>query len=173
MLGALSLAQAQSPASAREQGFGLLSGASYSSDFPFELRPGFLYQQGKSQYELSISFNPFFRDLRRSAGGCFGYKYYPNFRPHKFSLYFLGEISYLNLKINSYYPTQKQYLRTHLGYGFEIRAFDELYLSANTSLGLFSYQKNSEIPAEAFQNQDLFEEMDYSLQMQFCIGYRF
>ncbi len=156
----------------KNQGFGVLTGSTYSTEFPFLLSPGVLYYFGSHQLELGLTFNPFNRYYQRSIGSSLSYKYYPNQRSTKFSLYFLTQVGYQQNDIYNYYQTTKQYLHGNAGYGFEVQGYAGLFMGTHLSFGLYSDRMVSELPTDAFHDCGFFTDWDYGVSFQFMLGYR-
>ena len=141
--------------------------------YPIQLVPSITYLRGKGQWELGAGLHPFIHKDQRILSLELNYKYFPNGAGNKFNMYLLTRFSYLNNKLETYYPTTYNYLFLNGGYGFQINAFEGSYIGTNVSLGVFTHQKISENPYPEFASNNLFDEFGLNLAFQFNIGHRF
>ncbi len=152
-------------------GFALNSGMN-GELYPYRIVPSVVYSMKTSQFELGLGFNPFYRDSERLLSSEFNYKYFPNATVNKFNLYFLVNFSYIRRSLESFFPTTYNYLFVNGGYGLEIRQGQNLFWGTNVSYGVFTFNKKSEIPVEAFSSQRIFDEFGSNLAFQLSIRYR-
>jgi hypothetical protein len=141
--------------------------------YPIRLVPSITYFRGKSQWELGAGLHPYIHKNQRILSLEMNYKYFPNGLGNKFNMYLITHFSYVNNKLETYYPTTYNYLFLNGGYGFQINAFKGTHIGTNVSLGAFTYQNNSENPYDGFASNSLFDEFGLNLSFQFNIGYRF
>jgi len=120
---------------------------------------------------LGIGFPPFNQKEQRTVSGEFNYKYFPNGRRNKFNMYLMMSFAYINQLRKTYYPATYQYLFLHGGYGFQIRAFKNMYIGTNFNIGAFTNSKRSENPYKAYYGaENLFDKFGVSLTCQLNIG---
>ncbi len=154
--------------------FGFTLNSSLNGElYPIRIVPSLTYIKGKSQLELGFGFHPFIRKDQKMFSGELNHKYFPNGTENKFNTYLIIRFSYINNRLDTYYPSTYNYLFLNGGYGMEIKAFKGFFVGTNISAGTFTYSKKSSIPYEAFADQRLFYEFGFNLAFQFNIGYRF
>lgn len=166
------LSQGQEKSSEGNFGFAINSGMN-GEIYPIRLVPSITYQKDKSQWELGAGLHPYIYKDQRILSLELNYKYFPNGSSNKFNMYLLSHFSYLNKKLETYFPTALNYLFLNGGYGFQINVLKGAYIGTNMNLGVFTHQKNSEIPSESFSSNALFREFGLNLAFQFNMGYRF
>ena len=88
-------------------------------------------------------------------------------------MYLITHFSYVNNKLETYYPTTYNYLFLNGGYGFQINTFKGVYIGTNMNVGVSTHEKNSKNPYPGFTTNDLFDKFGLNLAFQFNIGYRF
>jgi hypothetical protein len=154
--------------------FGITINSSLNGELdPVRIVPSVVYAKGNNQFELGVGFNPGGRESQKLLSSELNYKYYPNGNSHKFNMYLLTHISYVNRKQDSYYPAVYNYFYANAGYGFEIKAIGNLFMGTNVSLGTYTFRKESENPNTAFARKKMFDEFSLNLAFQFNLGYRF
>lgn len=154
-------------------GFALNSGLN-GEVYPFRLVPSATYYHGKNHLELGFGFHPFIRKYQHIYSGELNYKYFPNGMENKFNMYFVGSLTYLSNRRDTYYPSTYKYLFLNGGYGFQVTVFRGVYMGTNIEIGTFTTSKNSENPIErTYGSEDMFEEFGANIAFQFNLGYRF
>lgn len=153
-------------------GFAINSGMN-GEIYPIRLIPSITYLNGKSQWELGAGLHPYIHEDQRILSLELNYKYFPNGTSNKFSMYLITHFSYVNNKLETYYPTTYNYLFLNGGYGFQIDVLKGVYIGTNMNVGVFTRQKNSENPYPDFASNKLFDEFSLNIAFQFNIGYRF
>ncbi len=153
-------------------GFAINSGIN-GEIYPIRLIPSITYLSGKSQWELGAGLHPYIHKDQRIISLELNYKYFPNGTGNKFNMYLITHFSYVNNKLETYYPTTFNYLFLNGGYGFQINVLNGAYLGTNVNVGIFTHQKNSGNPYPEFASNKLFDEFGMNLAFQFNIGYRF
>lgn len=153
-------------------GFGVNSGMNGVLD-PLRIVPSAIYTKGKNQLELGLGFNLFDRLSQKLYSTELAYKHFPNGLGNKYNMYFLTRLSYINQSIDTYYPTTYNYLFANCGYGFEVIPFGNVFMGTNLSVGIQTFNKNSEISYHGFKSSQLFDEVGFNMAFQFNVGYRF
>lgn len=155
--------------------FGFTINSSLNGEvYPLRLVPSATYLTGNNMFELGVGFNPGIRKDQKILSGELNYKYFPNGMENKFNMFLIAQLSYLNNQRATFYPTTLNYIFLNSGYGFHITPFKGAYMGTNISIGSFTYSKNSENPYQSqFTSNSFFDEIGFTLAMQFNIGYTF
>lgn len=165
-------AQTTDKSATRKLGFVLNTG--YNGELrAFQANPSLVYVKRNSQFELGVGFNPFDRADQTLLSGDINHKYFPNGMDHKFNFYFITQLSVIHNERNTYYPATYNYLFLNLGYGFQIKIFEDAYLGTNVKIGTFTYNKSSENPYEGFNSTGFFDEVGLNLDFQLHLSYLF
>lgn len=174
LLSCKSMAYAQNSVQA-DRGFGVAINSAFNGQvLPFRTIATGLYYQGAHQLELGLGIHPFIRKEQSIVSADMNYKLFPNGRHNKLNLYLLADISYINTRRETFYPTTYHYLFLHGGYGVELNGFAGTYIDTSVSFGGFTYKKTSENPASSYLDADqFFKEVASSMNLQVSVGYRF
>lgn len=154
--------------------FGITLNSSFNGEvYPLRIIPTLTYTKGKNQAELGLGFHPFYRDNYRIISTELNHKHFPNGRENKFNMFFISQFSYINNRRDTFNPSTYNYLFLNAGYGFEIKASENVSIGMNVSSGVFTYSKKTEIPYPEFDSSKMFEKLEWNLAFQFSLGYRF
>lgn len=152
--------------------FGVALNTSVNGElYPMRLVPSATVLLGKHQLEAGVGFHPFIRKDQRIISGELNYKLYPNGLDDKLNAYLIGRLSYVHNKRETFYPTTYNYLFLKAGYGLTLNAAGGSYLGTNVSVGGFTFNRRSENPY--FDSDAFFDEVGWTLALQFNVGYRF
>ena len=137
---------------------------------------GFL-SLNRHQIELGLGFYPFDYDPSRTIEIESNYKYFPNGREAKFSLFFLANLTYNNSSRN----TPNAYNTVHTthnllslmgGYGFELKVMKRAYLAPSINFGIFTEGRKS-TSSDENSNYKMFEGFGIDGGIRLHFGYRF
>lgn len=154
--------------------FGVSLNSSFNGELtPIRIVPSLSYTKGKNQVELGFGLHPFIEDDQRIISVDLNQKHFPNGMRNKFNMYFITRLSYINRRIDAFYPSTFNYLFLNAGYGFEIKSTDHVSLGMNITSGAFTYSQNTEISNPSVASKKMFDSIGWNLAFQFNIGYRF
>lgn len=154
--------------------FGASIGARYNGELAaLQIGPSAIYTSGKNQFEVGLGMNPFSRGFQQLFSTELNYKWFPNGTEKKFSMYFISELSHVFKKRETYFLTTYNYWFLNGGYGVQIKSTERLSIGTNMTFGVFTFNRQSDIPYEPFTQQKLFEELGYNVGFQFNVGYLF